>query len=77
MAEIIWFARRDVVEHLRLEHVDAGVDGVGEDLAPTRLLEEAFDASLFVHDDHAELQRVLDALQGDGHQGLALCGGNR
>ena len=28
MAEIIWFARRDIVEHLRLEHVDAGVDRV-------------------------------------------------
>ncbi len=36
----------DEVEDLRLEHVDAGVDGVAEDLAPRRLLEEANDRAV-------------------------------
>ena len=56
---------RDVPEHLRLEHVDAGVDRVGEHLAPRRLLEEALDLAVLVGDDDAELERVLDGLEAD------------
>ena len=48
----------DVVEDLGLHDVDAGVDGVGEDLAPGRLLQEALDLALLVDDGDAELQRI-------------------
>src|SRR5437763_360817 len=63
---------RDVLQHLGLEHVDAGVYRVGEDLAPGRLLEESLDASVLVGDDDAELQRVLDRLEPDRHRGALL-----
>ena len=53
------------VEDRRLEHVDAGVDRVGEDFAPRRLLEKAHDRPVLVGDDDAELERVGDALQRD------------
>ena len=43
--EVHRLALGDVVEDLRLEHVDAGVDRVAEDLAPGRLLQEPLDAS--------------------------------
>ena len=43
--EVDGTALGDAVEDLRLEHVDAGVDGVAEHLAPARLLQEALDAS--------------------------------
>ena len=56
----------DVVEDLRLEHVDAGVDGVAEDLAPGRLLEEPLDRPVLVGDHDAELERVLDGLERQG-----------
>ena len=64
--EVDDFALGNEVEHLGLEHVDAGVDGVGEHLTPTRLLEKAFDGAIGVGDHDAELERVLDVLQGDG-----------
>ena len=50
-------------QDLRLEHVDAGVDGVGEDLAPGGLLEETLDPAGLVGDDDPELERVGDALE--------------
>ena len=56
---------RDVTEHLGIEHIDPGVDRVGEDLAPGGLLEEALDAAVLVGDDDPELERVVDALQAD------------
>ena len=72
LAEVVLGVRRDVVEHLGLEHVDAGVDRVAEDLAPGRLLEKALDPPLFVDHHDAELERVLHALEGDGDHGAAL-----
>ena len=72
LAEVVLLVGRDVIEDLRLEHVDAGVDGVAEHLAPGGLLEEAFDAALLVDHHDAELERVLDALEGDGDHGAAL-----
>ena len=58
----------DEVEDLRLEHEDAGVDGVAEHLAPRRLLEEPLDGAVVAGDDDAELERVLDRDQADGGQ---------
>ena len=72
LGEVVRTVGRDVPQHLRLEHVDPGVDRVGEDLAPRRLLEEAFDASLLVGDDDAELERVFDGLEADRDGGAAL-----
>ena len=63
--EIVVAAPDHPVEDGRFEHVDAGVDRVGEDLAPRRLLEEARDAAGLVGDDDAEFERVGDALQRD------------
>jgi hypothetical protein len=64
--------RRDVVEDLGLQHEDAGVDGVAEDLAPGRLLEEPLDGAVGSGDDDAELERVVDRHQADGGQGRPL-----
>ena len=72
LREVVRPVGRDVLEHLRLEHVDAGVDRVREDLAPGRLLEEALDPAVLVGDDDPELERVLDRLQADRHGGAAL-----
>ena len=58
----------DVVEDLGLHDVDAGVHGVGEDLAPGRLLQEALDLALLVDDGDAEFQRIGHPRQADGDQ---------
>ena len=58
-------ARPDRVapEDARLDDVDAGIDGVREDLAPGRLLEELRDAAALVRDDDAVLERVGHAVE--------------
>ncbi len=61
-----------VAQHLGIEHVDAGVDRVREDLAPGRLFEEALDAPVLVGDDDPELEWIVDALQADRHERLLL-----
>ncbi len=53
----------DLVEHLGLEHVDPGVDGVGEHLAPVGLLEEALDAAVLGRDHDPELEGILHPLR--------------
>ena len=68
--EVDRLLRLDVVEDVGLEHVDAGVDGVGENLSPGGLLQEPLDRAVLPGDDDAELQRVLHGLQADGHDGL-------
>ena len=70
--EVDGAALGDEVEDLRLEHVDPGVDRVAEDLAPRRLLQEAFDRAALVGDDDPELQRVLDRAERQGGQGALL-----
>src|SRR5438105_1498209 len=72
LREVVRPVGGDVAQDLRLEHVDAGVDRVGEHLAPRRLLEEALDAAVVVGDDDPELQRVFDGLEADGHRRLLL-----
>jgi hypothetical protein len=61
-----------VLEHLGLEHVDARVDRVREDLAPRGLLQEALDPAVAVRDDDPELERVLDGLEADRDRRAAL-----
>ncbi len=63
--EVDDFTVGDEVEHRGLEHVDAGVDGVGEHLAPRRLLEEPLDAAVGAGDHDAELEGILDVLERD------------
>ena len=63
LGEVVRRPLGNVAEHLGLDHVDAGVDRVGEHLRPGRLLEEALDAAVLVGDDDAELERVVHALQ--------------
>jgi hypothetical protein len=58
-------------ENLRLQHIDPGVDGVTEDLAPCGLLQESLDRAVFVGDDDAELEGVLDSLEGQRGQATA------
>src|SRR5215203_2045890 len=65
LREVEWTVVRDVPQHLGLEHVDARVDRVREDLAPGRLLEKTLDPRVLVGDDDPELERVLDRLQPD------------
>ena len=72
LREVVRPVGRDVRQHLGLEHVDAGVDRVREDLAPGRLLEEALDPAVLVGDDDAELERVVDRLEPDRDGGALL-----
>jgi len=72
LGEVVRPVGRDVLQHLGLEHVDARVDRVGEDLTPRRLLEKALDPSLLVRDDDPELERVVDRLETDRHGCAAL-----
>ena len=72
LGEVVRPVGRHVLQHLRLEHVDAGVDRVREDLPPRRLLQEALDLAVLVGDDDPELERVLDRLQPDRHGGVAV-----
>ncbi len=66
-----------VPQHLGLEHVDPGVDRVGEDLAPRRLLQEPLDPPVVVGDDDPELERVRHGLEPDRHVcALLLVGGD-
>ncbi len=70
--EVDGAALGDEIEDLGLEDVDTGVDGVAEDLAPARLLQEALDAPVLTGDDDAELERVLHRAQGQRGQGVVL-----
>ena len=72
LGEVVRPVGGDVTKHLGLEHVDARVDRVREDLAPRRLLEEAFDSPLLVGHDDPELERVVDRLEADRHRGALL-----
>ena len=62
----------DVLEDLGVEHVDAGVDRVAEDLSPGRLLEESLDRPVFAGDDDAELEGVLDVREPDRRHRFVL-----
>ena len=70
--EVDHLALGDEVEHLGLEHVDAGVDGVGEHLAPGGLLEESLDGAVGTRDHDPELERVLHVLQRDRRGGAGV-----
>ena len=72
LREVVRPVGRDVGQHLGLEHVDAGVDRVREDLPPGRLLEEALDLAVVVGDDDPELERVVDRLEPDRDGGARL-----
>ena len=72
LGEVERLSLRHMPKDFRVEDVDAGVDRVREDLAPRRLLEEAFDPSVLVGDDDSELERVVDALQADGDERVLL-----
>ena len=50
----------DQVQDIRLQDIDAGVDGVRKHFAPTRLLQELHDRSVVVGDHDTKLQRVWD-----------------
>src|SRR5580765_7893865 len=65
LREVVRPVSRDVAQALGIDHVDARVDRVREDLAPRRLLEEALDPSIVVHDDDPELERVRNGLETD------------
>ena len=73
LGKIEVFTFRNVGENFRLQYVNAGVDGVGDDLAPARLFQELGNALRFVGDNNAELERILDRGQGDG--GFCLVAG--
>ena len=72
LREVVRPVGRHVLHDLGVDDVDAGVDRVGEHLAPRRLLEEALDAAVLVRHDDAELERVLDRLQADRDRRLLL-----
>ena len=72
LREVVRPVGRDVLQHLRLEHVDPGVDRVREDLPPRRLLEEALDLAVLVRDDDPELERIVDGLQADRDGGAGF-----
>ena len=57
--------RRHELEHLRLEHVEPGVDEVGVDLLGPRLLEEGLDATVRGGADEPVPARVGDRCEQD------------
>ena len=65
LREVVRAIVGDVAQDLGIDHVDARVDRVREDLGPGGLLEETLDPSVGIGDDDPELERVLDALQAD------------
>ena len=62
----------NVMQNLGVEHVDAGVDGVREDLAPGGLLEEALDPPVVVGDYDPELERVVDRFEANRRRASVL-----
>src|SRR5262249_37497890 len=72
LTEVSGFVLLDVVEDDRIEQIDARIDGVAEDLAPTRLLEELVDAAVIVGDDDAVFERIGDVSEGDGGERALL-----
>ena len=70
-------ARRDEIEHLRLQHIDAGIDRIGGHLAPTRLFQKAHHPSIGIGDDHAVVQRFGHMIEDDrGHRLLFFVKGD-
>ena len=72
LAEVELHALGQVVEHLFFQYVDAGVDGVAENLPPARLLKEPDYSAVLVGYDYAEGQRVIDPCKHYGGDGLFL-----
>jgi hypothetical protein len=70
--EVDDLAGGDEVEHAGLQHVDAGVDRVGEHLTPRRLLEEPLDRAVVIGDHNAEVDGVVHPLQRDRGERLAI-----
>ncbi len=62
----------DILEDLGLHDVNTGVHGVGENLAPGRLLKETLDLALFVDDGDSEFQGIRHPRQTDGDEGTLL-----
>jgi hypothetical protein len=58
LAEVVLLPVGDELQHLRLQHVDAGVDRVGEEFAPGGLLQKAHDAPIGVGEDNAVGERM-------------------
>ena len=69
--------RRDEVEHLGLEHVEAGVDEVGVDLLRPRLLEERLDATVRGRPHEPVAARVGDRREQDRRLGARSSDGTR
>src|SRR2546428_397190 len=65
LREIEFLVRRDELEHLGLEDVDAGVHEAGERLLFPRLLFELLDSALRVESDDPVLRRIVDIRQRD------------
>ncbi len=63
LGEIKLGVRRDHVQNFGLEHVNARVDRIRDNVAPGRLLEEAYDRAIFGSDNNAILGRVGHARQ--------------
>ena len=71
LGEVEFLAVGDRVDDVSFQHVDAGIDGVAEHVAPPGLLEESLHPTRLVGDDDAELQWVGNAGHGyrDGRPG--------
>ena len=64
--------RLDVLQHLRLDDVDASIGMITEDLAPRGLLQEPLHVAVVVGDHHPVLERIRHLMQHDGSHRLAL-----
>src|SRR5262249_22128321 len=71
-AEVEDFIALEVGKDLGVEHIDAGVDRVAKDLAPTGFFEELLNTSIVASDDDAVLQWVGDMSEGQRRHRLAL-----
>src|SRR5256885_252538 len=68
LAEIKLFIFLKVRENLWVQHIDACIDRVAENLSPTRLLQELSYMTILIGDNHTILQRIMYMRQHEGGQ---------
>src|SRR5579863_1240810 len=65
LREVVVLPGFHVVEDLRLQHIDSGVDGIRKDFSPRRFFHETRDAAVVVGYHDAELERIAHTPQRD------------
>src|SRR5690349_17494795 len=59
LTEVKLFVLLKVRKHLRVENIDARIDGITKNFTPTRLLQELRDMPALIGNDDTILQRIM------------------